>query len=224
MQDTAGRGPQLRMGHLLIWVVGCAIGFAEYRSIASVSIPTFRDRVLVYASSGVGAITFGAIFAGCSLMAYRRWRGDRSCPSRAGHWLLLRILAIHAARLAFRYPRMPSTAVSAIILMIDLTFLWGLRHRLPRHWVVVFLVASVNAAVRMADFLSFALGYWPSSVWAMTYITGACALADAVATLRAIGRDRRAGVPADGLHRLGVGTALLLDASSVILSLIVLLW
>ena len=36
---------------------------------------------------------FGTILIGCGLLAYRRWRGDTSYPSRAGHWLLLLGLA-----------------------------------------------------------------------------------------------------------------------------------
>jgi hypothetical protein len=76
----------------------------------------------------------------------------------------------------------------------------------------------------MVAFVAFALDYWPSFIWRMSDISGASALADALATLWAIGRDRKTGAPTDGLHRLGVGTALLLDASSVIFSLIVLLW
>ena len=50
---------------------------------------------------------FGTILTGCGLMAYRRWRGDASYPSRAGHWLLLFGLAAAAADvaavLAFEY-------------------------------------------------------------------------------------------------------------------------
>jgi hypothetical protein len=219
-----GSGPRLRMGHLLLWIIGCAIGFAERRTIAAIDLPSYRDRVLVYGNSAVWAIALGSLFAGCSLMAYRRWRWGLAYPSRAGHWLLLRILAIHAASLGFGLYRVPSTAATAIVLMIHLAFLRGVRRLLPRHWVAVFLVAAINTAIRMVVFLAYSVGYWPSSIWRMSHISGASSLVGALATLWAIGRDRRAGVPADGLHRLGVGTALLLDASSVIFSLIVLLW
>jgi hypothetical protein len=224
MQDTARRGPRLRMGHLLLWIVGCAIGFAERRPIATFDFPSYRGRLLVYGNSAVWAITLGSLVAGCSLIAYRRWRCGLEYPSRAGHWLLLRILAVHAASLTFGLYRLPSSAATAIILMIHLAFLQGVRHRLPRHWVAVFLVAAINTAMRMAVFLAYSLGSWPSSIWRMSYLSGASSLVDALATLWAIGRDRRAAAPADGLHRLGVGTVLILDASSVIFSLLVLFW
>lgn len=217
-------GPRPRMGHLLLWIAGCAIGFAESRPSETVVISTFRDGMLWYGSSVVWAMALGSLATGCGLMAYRRWRGDLSYPSRAGHWLLLRILAISATRLAVRPLRMSTAAAGAIALMIHLAFLRGVRHRLPRHWVAVFLVASIASAVRLAVFLALALDHWPLYTWRMSYISGASAVVDALATLWAIGRDRRDSVPADGLHRLGVATALLIDASSVIFSLLVLFW
>jgi hypothetical protein len=101
MQATARREPRLQMGHLLIWVVGCAVGFAAYRSIAP---PRFllgpRGLAFVAGYSLAMGMAFGTILTGCGLLAYRRWRGDTSCPSRAGHWLLLFGLAAAAADVA----------------------------------------------------------------------------------------------------------------------------
>ena len=87
MQDTAGPEPRLRMGHLLIWVVGCALGFAAYRSITPLNVwpPIWRTIVMSY-SLAMGT-AFGTILTGCGLLAYRRWRGGTSCQPRAGHWL-----------------------------------------------------------------------------------------------------------------------------------------
>jgi hypothetical protein len=50
------------------------------------------------------------------------------------------------------------------------------------------------------------------------------ALVDASTILWAIGRDRRSGAPADGLHRLGVGAGLALDAIDMIFIFIPLVW
>jgi hypothetical protein len=100
---------------LLIWVVGCAIGFAAYRSI-------MPDRLAMsrWPPRGLAAVTVhslamgtaaGTILTGCGLMACRRRRGDTSYPSLAGHWLLLFGLAAAAddvaAVLAYRYWTVP---------------------------------------------------------------------------------------------------------------------
>lgn len=219
MQGATPREPRLRMGHLLLWIAGCAVGFAERRSIANIDLPTGRDRVLMIGSSVVWAVALGTVLTGCVLMAYRRWQGDRSCPSLAGHWLLLRILAIDVTSTASGYFRIPFSLTSAIVLMIDLAFLRGLYRRLPRHWVAVFLVDGLAAAIRMIDFLAF-----PFSLTGIGGIGLGSSLVMALTILWAIGRDRRSGAPADGLHRLGVGTALALDASSVLFYLAMLFW
>ena len=112
-------------------------------------------------------IAIGTILTGCALLAYRRWQGDRSYPSRAGHWLLLRALAVHATWtisrpiywLLLRALAVPVTqrnfnlyqaGVYVSVLIIDLAFLWCLRRGLPRHWVAVFLVHCLAAAIRAA--------------------------------------------------------------------------
>ena len=89
------------MGHLLIWVVGCAVGFAAYRSITPpLGIMTPRGRAIVTGYGIAMGTAFGTILTGCGLLAYRRWRGDTSCPSRAGHWLLILGLAVAVADVA----------------------------------------------------------------------------------------------------------------------------
>jgi hypothetical protein len=211
MQDTAGREPRLRMGHLLIWIVGCAVGFAERRWIMVVNFPSSRHRVFVIGGSAVWAIAIGAVLAGCGLLAYRRWRGDTSCPSRAGHWLLLRALAVYAMSMAIRYSVLLAYAYFWIAFMIDLAFFWGLRRQLPRHWITVFLVSTILAAIEALGFGTFPYG---SLSW---FVIGVGSpFLDAFVILRAVGRDRRSGAPADGLHRLGVATALFLDFTDIV--------
>jgi hypothetical protein len=207
------------MGHLLIWVVGCAVGLAEYRPMMLESIPSFRDRALLIGTSFVSGVATGTLLAGCGLLAYRRWRGDTTCPSRAGHWLLLRALAVHTLTLAARYSRITPSAYFSIVAMIDLVFFWGLRRRLPRHWVAVFLVSTLLAAVRAVEFGTIS---YPWRLWSATSVVSG--LLDASAILWAIGRDRRSGASADGLHRLGVGVALALDAIYMTFNLIQLVW
>jgi hypothetical protein len=87
------------MGHLLTWVVGCAVGFAAYRSITPRRL-TPRGLAIVTGYSLAMGTAFGTILTGCGLMAYRRRRGDTSYPCRAGHWLLLFGLAAAAADVA----------------------------------------------------------------------------------------------------------------------------
>jgi hypothetical protein len=222
MQGTARREPRLQMGHLLIWIVGCAVGFAERRSISPTGLPGYREQVIVFSSNVILGMAIGTILTGCGLLAYRRWRGDTSYPSRAGHWLLLRHLAVQAASVAFVHLRLSISVISSSALMIDLAFLWGLHRRLPRHWIVVFLLSSIAAAIQAFGFSAFA----PTlrTVAAIRSIGIGSALLDALAILWAIGRDRRSGVPTDGLHRLGIGTSVALDAIRVLFSVVLLAW
>jgi hypothetical protein len=216
MQAGSRGEPRLRMGHLLLWVVGCAIGFAERRSLTPTNLPTDRVRVMVFSSNVAWGMALGTIFTGCALLAYRRWRGDTDYPSRAGHWLLLRGLAVDATWSASAYSRLSLSARGSIVLMVDLAFLWGLRRRLPRHWVAVFLVSSILAAVRAVGFMAFEFYHDTSILMSLRYIGAGSVLLDAIVILRAIGRDGRSGVPTDGLHRLGIVTVLALDALSAI--------
>jgi hypothetical protein len=204
------------MGHLLLWVVGCAVGFAERRALMPADLPTDRYRLILF-SNALWGTAIGTILTGCSLLAYRRWRGDRSYPSRAGHWLLLRALAVYATWTIFILPRAPAGA-SVSVLIVDLAFLWCLRRHLPRHWVAVFLVTCIAAAIRAALFIEWERN--PAIVVSLNSLSVGAALFDALVILWAIGRDRRSGVPTDGLHRLGIATVLALDALSAIFSLI----
>jgi hypothetical protein len=205
------------MGHLLLWVVGCAIGFAERRALTPTDLPTDRDRMMVFGSNVVWGMALGTILTGCVLLAYRRWRGDTSYPSRAGHWLLLRALAVYATWTIFILSG-PLTSASVSVLMVDVAFLWCLRPHLPRQWVAVFLVSCIAAAIRAAVFM--ALYRDPAIVVSLNSIGIGSALVDALVILRAIGRDRRSDVPTDGLHRLGIVMVLVLDVLSAIFSLV----
>ncbi len=120
---------------------------------------------------------------------------------------------------AARYARLPATVVFSIVALTDLGFFWVLRRRLPRHWVAVFLVSILLAAVRAIEFVTS-----PYQRHLRSAIGVGSALLDATTILWAIGQDRRSGAPADGLHRLGVGVRLALDVISMIFSLIQLVW
>jgi hypothetical protein len=204
------------MGHLLLWVVGCAVGFAERRPLTPIDLATGRDRVLVYSSNVAWGIGLGTILTGCILLGYRRWRGDTTYPSRAGHWLLLRSLAVDATWTAFAHSLLPLSISGLSVLMVELAFLRGLRRRLPRHWVAVFLVSSIFAAIQEVGFLALTLFYHPAAAMSLGPIRAASDLLEALVILRAVGRDRRSGIPTDGLHRLGIVTTLALDAISMI--------
>jgi hypothetical protein len=64
--------------------------------------------------------------------------------------------------------------------------------------------------------------FYQGHLWSA--IGAGSALLDASTILWAIGQDRRSGAPADGLHRLGVGVGLALDAIYMIFNLIQLVW
>jgi hypothetical protein len=223
MQAGSRGEPRLRMGHLLLWVVGCAIGFAARRSLTPTNLATDRDRVMIFSSNIAWGMALGTNFTGCVLLAYRRWRGDTDYPSRAGHWLLLRGLTVDATWSASAHSRLSPSVSGSIVLMVDLAFLWGLR-RLPRHWIAVFLVSSILAGIRAVGFMAFEFYHATSILMNLSLIGAGSVLLDALVILRAIGRDRRSGVPTDGLHRLGIVTVLALDALSVIFYLAWLVW
>jgi hypothetical protein len=221
MRAEATRGPGLRMGHLLLWVVGCAVGFAVMRAIVPADLATGQQRMMLLSSNIVWGTALGTVLTGCGLMAYRRWRGDARYPSRAGHWLLLRNLAVDAMWM-IRPPLL--SAIGVIVLIINLAFLWVVRRRLPLRWVAVFVVSALFSAVRVVVFIAFD---FYQTVWllaSMRLIGIGFSLADALVILRAIGRDRHAGVPTDGMHRLGVVTMLAIDAMNVILDLAFAVW
>jgi hypothetical protein len=185
MQATARREPRLKMGHLLIWIVGCAVGFAAYRSITPAGILTPRALAIVTGYNLVMGTAFGTILTGCGLLAYRRWQGDTSDPSRAGHWLLLFGLAAAAADLAalvaYHYadPRDPSIPLTPYLAqfqyggastwptgyhqavgwgagaMASLGFFLALRCHLPRHWLAVFLTFSLVGAILAVGHIPF---------------------------------------------------------------------
>jgi hypothetical protein len=175
MQAPSQPEPQLRLGHLLIWIVGCALGFAAYRELLTAPFqPRFRPLVLGY-NLGMGT-TLGTILAGSGLLAFRRWRGDLSYPSLPGHWLLLfglaAALADGAAIIAYigcarQDPSFPEPAFWVHLREADnptwpgfyhqtvgwglgavvaLVFLCRLRGRLARPWLAVFLVALIASA------------------------------------------------------------------------------
>jgi hypothetical protein len=217
MQATARYRSGLQTGHLLLWVVGCAVSFAQRRALMPADLPAGPDRVLLFGSNVLWGIALGTILTGCVLLAYRRWRGDTRYPSRAGHWLLLRSLAAYATWKIFIRSGSPVSA-SVSVLIVDLAFLWYLRPHLPGHWVAVFLVSGIAAAVRAALFM--ALERDPVIVVSLNPVSAGLALVDALVILWAVGRDRRSDVPTDGLHRLGIATMLAHYTLSAIFSLI----
>jgi hypothetical protein len=216
MQQTAGvrRGPKLQVGHLLIWVVGCAIVLAERRSIMPLDLPTSRARVLVFGASVAMSMALGTMLAGCGLLAYRRWRGDPSYPSRAGHWILLRGLVVYTTGAALWHSRLFASALYWNTLLIDLAFFWCLRRRLPRHWVAAFLASFIAIAIQAFGFATLVPTGHPLII--MSLIGAGAALLEVLATLWAISRDRRSSVPTDGLHRLGIGTLLAIDCIQIL--------
>jgi hypothetical protein len=232
--DEDHRPPYVRriLGRIadVSWVV--YLVFILALAVSSILVPRShlwrqRDSQMFLDGFAVaGRIVIGTALAGSALLAYRRWQGDRSYPSCAGHWLLLRALAVYATRtiaLTTYWLLLQALAVSVTktnyflgdagvyvsALIIHVAFLLCLRRHLPRHWVAVFLVSCIAAAIRTA-LLFIGVGL-------LDLLTAVLALFDARVICWAIGRDRRSGVPTDGLHRLGIATALALDALSAIL-------
>jgi hypothetical protein len=177
MQATARRRSGLQTGHLLVWVVGCAIGFAAYRSIMPDRLAMSRWLAVATGHSLVMGTAAGTILTGCGLMADRQRRGDRSYPSLGGHWLLLFGLTAAAADVAavvayrFWTVQDPSYPVDPYLAQFQpggassgptfyhqtvgwsagalaaLGFLWAVRRRLPRRWIAVFFTFALVAAI-----------------------------------------------------------------------------
>jgi hypothetical protein len=176
MQATARRQSGMQTGHLLAWVVGCAVGFTAYRSITPAPIPTIRGVAIVTGYNLAMGTAVGTILTGCGLMAYRRHRGDTTYPSLPGHWLLLfglaagavdvaAAVAYHSAVVDPSYPVTPYLAqfqpggassrptfyhqmVGWIVgALAALGFFWAVRRRLPRRWIAVFFTFALVAAI-----------------------------------------------------------------------------
>jgi hypothetical protein len=92
MQTLSGPGPRLRIGHLLVWILGCALGFAAYRELTPRGLmPPMPPRIrsLSVAYNLVMGVALGTLLTGVGVLAHRRGRGDMSYPLLPGHWLLL---------------------------------------------------------------------------------------------------------------------------------------
>jgi hypothetical protein len=87
-QATSRRGFQWSIGHLMAWTVGCALGFGAYGALSPPWQLPPKTFILGWAYNLTMGAAFGTILTGAGIMAYRRWRGDRSYPFLPGHWLL----------------------------------------------------------------------------------------------------------------------------------------
>jgi hypothetical protein len=89
MQPSPRDGPRLRISHLLVWTLGCAVGFAAYGWLTPPWPMPPKTQFLSWAYNLLMGVALGTLLAGAGVLAYRRGRGDRSYPSLPGHWLLL---------------------------------------------------------------------------------------------------------------------------------------
>ena len=175
MATPSQREPRLTVAHLLLWTLGCALGFTAYRGLVFDPNPRFQ-AVFVGYNLAMG-IAFGTILTGSGLLVWRRWQGNASYPLLPGHWLLLfglaAALANGVAIIVYDYRArqdpsfMPKTAFLAQFREADvpstpgflhqtvgwglgaaaaLGFSWHLHRRLRRSWVLVFLTAFVTCA------------------------------------------------------------------------------
>jgi hypothetical protein len=255
MQATARQRPGFQTVHLLLWVVGCAVGFAAYRSIMpdrhTMSRWNPRWQAIAAGHSLAMGTAAGTILTRCGLMADRRRRGDRTYPSLGGHWLLLFGLAAAAAAvaavLAYRYGTVPGspypvtpylaqfqpggastgptfyhqTVGWGVGAVAALGFLRVVRRCLPRRWVAVFFAFALVAAVLGGGHIAV-LAFAPRLVGPplnrfFVHAYAGAVLLGAVAIVSAVDKDRRSGAPTDGLHRLGVGSWLIIAAVQLIL-------
>jgi hypothetical protein len=105
-EGSSCRGHQLGVSHLMVWVLGCALGFAAYRGLMPPWPMPMKTRILSWAYNLAMGSAFGTILTGTGVLVYRRLRGDRSYPCLPGHWLLFfglaAALADAAAVVVFR--------------------------------------------------------------------------------------------------------------------------
>ena len=85
---TNGRGPRLRIAHLLVWIAGSALGFAAYHEFSPRPEKLGAAIVVAMYNSGMG-IALGTILTGVGIMLHRRRREAAVYPSLPGHWLLI---------------------------------------------------------------------------------------------------------------------------------------
>ena len=73
----------------MVWVLGCALGFAAYRGMMPPWPMPVKIRALSWAYNLAMGAAFGTILTGAGVLVYRRLRGDMSYPCLPGHWLLM---------------------------------------------------------------------------------------------------------------------------------------
>jgi hypothetical protein len=83
-----GRGPRLRIAHLLFWIAGSALGFAAYHEFSPTPEKLSATLFIGMYNAGMG-VALGTILTGVGVMVYRRWREGAVYPSLPGHWLLI---------------------------------------------------------------------------------------------------------------------------------------
>ena len=91
MEPSPSSGLRVRSSHLLVWTLGCAVGFATYRWLTPPWAWPAKSgmQILSAAYNLLMGVAFGTLLAGSGVLAYRRGQGNRSYPSLPGHWLLL---------------------------------------------------------------------------------------------------------------------------------------
>jgi hypothetical protein len=77
----------LRLGTLVLWIGGCAVGFAFYAHLTFRVQPQYRLLSLVY--NLVMGTVMGTTLTGAAQLRARSARGDATAFAYPGHWLLV---------------------------------------------------------------------------------------------------------------------------------------
>lgn len=137
------------IGHLALWVVGCAIGMAAYRSLTPALNDAFRPWGLFY-NATMGA-AFGTILTGSTVLLSRRRQGDRSIPSEPGHWLLLLGLAAAAANgAAITGSKWPHRCNINSLYWAQFRVGWSIEYCILKHQAIGWGLGAVGSIVLLA--------------------------------------------------------------------------
>jgi hypothetical protein len=252
MPATSDRKPRLLVSHLLAWTAGCALGFAAYRGLTPDNYkPRFRSLALGYnlcMGMVLGTILTGcgllacrrwrgdafcpslpghwllllglsaALANGAAIVVYEYHARPFDPPFPSAHWAQFR-----EADFAPTLPGLFHQAVGwGLGAATALAFLWCLRHRLQRPWLLVFLVAFVGCATLSGG----RIFYWvrslgsPREYLAWGRLSGQLyagfMFLGAVAILAAIAWDVRRRARTDGLHQLGIAVWLAIAVIQIV--------
>jgi hypothetical protein len=195
--------PRPGIGHLMLWVACCALFMGLVRP--GVQAPPGAVGLAVLAAVGLSA-SLG--WAGLAIVATRclrtRW------PIQPGEWLLaalgvrLGLEALAVLLEAHRFVHSPQLVVESLVCCFLVLPLFG---KLPRTWIIVFIVMILITAVPLVTAVLALVGWFDlPPAFVQTGMAGTQSPVTLLVVLLAMGIDHRQGNQYGWLHWLGLAT------------------